>query len=115
MMRPTIDDAVVISGIAGRFPKSENVREFGKNLLSKKNLTSDNKNRMKPCFPGHPKRFGLVPNLEKFDGKAFAYPDALVAINDPQGRALLEHAYEAIVDAGISPESLRDSNTAVVT
>jgi fatty acid synthase, animal type len=113
-MVPISEDAVVISGIAGRFPMSVNVHEFGKNLLSKKNLTSDDKDRMKASFPGHPKRFGFVGNLEKFDGKAFSYPDALAAIADPQGRALLEHAYEAIIDAGISPESLRDSNTAVV-
>lgn len=32
---------------------------------------------------------------------------------DPQGRLLLECAYEAIMDAGIHPQSLRNTKTGV--
>lgn len=32
---------------------------------------------------------------------------------DPKGRILLEHAYEAIVDAGVNPQELRGTNTGV--
>ena len=32
---------------------------------------------------------------------------------DPMGRMLLEHTYEAIVDAGINPRHLRGSKTGV--
>lgn len=32
---------------------------------------------------------------------------------DPQGRALIETAYEAILDAGIHPQSLRETRTGV--
>lgn len=32
---------------------------------------------------------------------------------DPQIRVLLEHSYEAILDAGISPQSLHGSKTGV--
>lgn len=35
------DDDVVISGLAGVYPKSENAREFCKNLFAKKDLTSE--------------------------------------------------------------------------
>lgn len=33
---------------------------------------------------------------------------------DPQSRMILEHAYEAVIDAGVTPRSLRGSTTAVV-
>lgn len=32
---------------------------------------------------------------------------------DPLGRMLLEHAYEAIIDAGVNPRELRGTNTGV--
>jgi fatty acid synthase, animal type len=32
---------------------------------------------------------------------------------DPQCRMLLEHAYEAVLDAGINPKTLRGSRTGV--
>ena len=35
------DDDVVITGLAGVYPKSENAREFCKNLFAKKDLTSE--------------------------------------------------------------------------
>jgi fatty acid synthase, animal type len=34
-------------------------------------------------------------------------------IQDPQNRMLIEHAYEAILDAGVSPKSLRGTKTGV--
>lgn len=34
-------EEVVISGIAGVFPESDNVQHFGENLLAKKDLLSD--------------------------------------------------------------------------
>ena len=32
---------------------------------------------------------------------------------DPQCRLLLEHAYEAIIDSGVNPKSLKGSRTGV--
>lgn len=40
-------EEVVISGIAGAFPDSDNVQHFGENLLSKKDLISDDDRRWK--------------------------------------------------------------------
>ena len=40
-------EEVVISGIAGVFPDSDNVKHFGENLLSKKDLISDDDRRWK--------------------------------------------------------------------
>lgn len=38
-------DEIVISGIAGKFPNSENIKELQKNLLNKTNCISDSKIR----------------------------------------------------------------------
>lgn len=32
---------------------------------------------------------------------------------DPQGRQIIEAAYEAVLDAGLHPQSLRDTKTGV--
>lgn len=108
------EESVVITGISGRFPQSNNMREFASNLYNKVDMVGDKENRIKHNFPGQPKRFGLVRNLEKFDAQAFFVPAFVARCVDPQGRILLEHAYEAIYDAGISPKSLMGSNTAVI-
>lgn len=49
-------DDVVISGIAGVFPNSNNVRNFEENLRSKVDMTSDDDRRWapgNPCFYTH--------------------------------------------------------------
>lgn len=107
------EDSIVISGLAGRYPKSENVREFSENLYNKVDMIGDYNNRIQHFFPGHPRRFGFVPRLEKFDAQAFSIPPKLSGQIDPQGRVLLEHTIEAIYDAGISPNTLMGSNTGV--
>jgi fatty acid synthase len=56
---------------------------------------------------------GFMPNIEKFDGKFFGFPRKVFECMDPQSRLLLEHAYEAVMDAGMNPKSLLGSNTGV--
>jgi acyl transferase domain-containing protein len=48
-----------------------------------------------------PKYSGFMPNIEKFDAEFFGLPHIGVESMNPQGRYLLEHAYEAILDAGM--------------
>lgn len=105
---------VVISGISGRFPQSDNVEEFKKNLLNKVYLIGDPKNRVKFKFPGLPERCGLMNNIEKFDFQAFPRINTVIAnITDPQSRILTENVFEAIIDSGINPSTLYGSNTGV--
>ena len=94
------EDSIVISGIAGKFPQSDNVLEFSQNLYNKIYMVGDKQNRIKHNFPGQPKSFGLIRELEKFDAQAFYLPPFVARCVDPQGRILLEKAYEAIYDAG---------------
>jgi fatty acid synthase, animal type len=104
---------VVISGISGRFPRSRNLKEFTLNLRNKVDLIDDEETRWAHFNPEVPKRFGKIGGLEKFDASFFSYLDKHAASMDPQARILLEHSYEAILDAGVSPQSLVGSRTGV--
>lgn len=42
-----------------------------------------------------------MPNLDRFDNEFFGISEEDVMFIDPQERLLLEHTYEAIVDAGL--------------
>lgn len=106
-------DEIVISGMAGRFPKSDNVSEFAHNLYNKIDMTDEDETRWKHFLSEVPKRSGKIRNLEKFDASFFSILNKQANATDPQMRILLEHAYEAILDAGISPQSLVGSRTGV--
>lgn len=103
---------IVISGIAGRFPASNNVREYRDNLLNKVSMIGGDSQRWN--VPSDvAKNFGFMKNVDKFDPKPFNVHPASVDFVDPQGRIMLEHVYEALIDAGVSPESIRGTNTGV--
>jgi fatty acid synthase len=48
-----------------------------------------------------PKYNGFISRIEKFDADFFGYPPKVSNFMDPQSRMILEHAYEAILDAGV--------------
>lgn len=58
-----------------------------------------------------PKRKGVLKNLDKFDANFFGILQRQVQSMDPQGRVMLECAYEAILDAGLNPQELRNTRT----
>lgn len=104
---------IVISGISGRFPRSRNLNELATNLYSQVDLIDDDESRWKHFNPELPRRFGKISGLEKFDASFFSYLDKHAATMDPQARMLLEHSYEAILDAGVCPDSIIGSKTGV--
>lgn len=106
-------ETVVVSGISGRFPRSNNMREFAHNLYNKVDMVDESETRWKNYHPEVPKRTGKINNLEKFDASFFSIHKRLSNFTDPQARILLEHSYEAILDAGVSPQSLIGSRTGV--
>lgn len=112
-MEENCAEEIVVSGISGRFPKSNNVREFAENLYSKTDMVDDTETRWKHFHPDVPVRTGKIGNLEKFDASFFSIHHRLANSTDPQARILLEHSYEAILDAGISPQTLVGSRTGV--
>ncbi|XP_053692477.1 fatty acid synthase-like [Sabethes cyaneus] len=110
-----LDECVVISGISGRFPQSDNLHEFADGLYRKVDLVDDKETRWKHTMPEVPRRTGKINNLDKFDREFFGCDRSLCNTMDSQLRMLLEHTYEAIVDAGVNPETLRGSRTGVFT
>ena len=58
-------------------------------------------------------RMGKLKDIEKFDGLFFGIMDTMAETIDPQSRIILETTYEAIIDAGVNPQSLRGSQTGV--
>ncbi|GFY55991.1 fatty acid synthase [Trichonephila inaurata madagascariensis] len=98
---------IVISGISGRFPESDDVAEFSRNLYQKIDLVTESKKRWEPGLCGLPKRLGQLKDISKFDNEFFNVSEKQAHLSDPQGRMLLETTYEAIVDAGYDPDDLR--------
>ncbi|KAI1303585.1 Fatty acid synthase [Halotydeus destructor] len=102
---------VVISGASGRFPASNNMEEFKENLLNSVDMVTADDSRWPAGLWNLPTRNGKIPNIDKFDTQFFGIDKDEVAFIDPQERLMLETTYEAIVDAGMDPESLRGSST----
>ncbi|KAK0176607.1 hypothetical protein PV328_000726 [Microctonus aethiopoides] len=107
------NEDIVISGVAGRFPESDNVRHLQENLFNKLNLITDQKMRWSIQHPDIPKGTGKVNNIQKFDASFFDINSKQAHTMDPMSRMLLEHTYEAIIDAGINPRQLRGTRTGV--
>lgn len=106
-------DEIVISGVSGRFPNANNVKEFAEKLYNKIDCVDDDESRWKHVHPDIPKRSGKVRGIEKFDAAFFGYPSRHVLSLDPQMRFLLEHTFEALIDAGMCAKKIRGSNMGV--
>ena len=109
----TPGDEIVISGISGRYPNSDNIHEFAHNLYNKIDMVDDDERRWRHTNAEIPKRSGKINRLEKFDATFFGVHYKQAHTMDPQCRMLLEHAYEAVLDAGVNPRTLRGSRTGV--
>ncbi|XP_019551217.3 fatty acid synthase-like [Aedes albopictus] len=106
-------ESVVISGISGRFPRANNVREFARSLYEKQDLVDDLETRWQHTMQDVPRRTGKVGNMENFDADFFGIGRYERDAMDPQMRMTVEHVYEAVLDAGVNPQTIRGSRTGV--
>ncbi|GAB1865770.1 Fatty acid synthase [Camponotus japonicus] len=109
------EEEIVISGIAGRFPNSDNIKEFQDNLFNKMDLGSKDHQRWTNYIFEMPPRIGKINNIEKFDAEFFNISAIEAHTLDPGVRMLLENTYAAIIDAGVNPAELQGTRTAVIT
>ena len=107
-------EEVVITGISGRFPECANVVELKEKLMNKVDLITKNYSRWKLDHGEIPRDGGKVYGLSNFDAQFFGVHFKQAHTMDPLGRLLLEHTYEAIIDAGVNPRQLRGTNTGVI-
>ncbi|CAG2165166.1 unnamed protein product [Oppiella nova] len=109
-----MNEDIVISGIAGRFPESDNMDEYAKNLFDNIDMVTEDDRRWPiDLNSGIVGRSGKLKEIDKFDSVFFSTFGLLADAMDPQARILLETTYEAICDAGINPQTLRGSRTGV--
>lgn len=101
-----VEDEIVITGFSANFPQANNLKEFKENLYGGVDMVTEDESRWPRGFLGLPSRSGKIRDLTKCDVRFFdIHPD--VHWTDPQVRLLLERCYEAIVDAGYDPATLR--------
>ncbi|KAL6446818.1 hypothetical protein ACFW04_001326 [Cataglyphis niger] len=62
-----------------------------------------------------PVRIGKINNIQKFDSEFFNISTKEAHVLNPECRMLLEHTYEAIIDAGVNPAELQGTNTSVIS
>ncbi len=108
----SLDIAVI--GMAGRFPGAPNIEMFWRNLCdgveSIVHFSEQELERLGvgPSALRHPafvKAGALLQDIDLFDATFFGYAPSEAALIDPQQRIFLECAWEALEQAGHTPET----------
>ncbi|RXJ69417.1 hypothetical protein CS022_23870 [Veronia nyctiphanis] len=106
-------DEIAIVGVSGRYPQADNLEEFWQNLLSGRDCIEKRPLRRwdEPLPLDHEEMpetrwGGFINDVDKFDSLFFGISPREVAQLDPQERLFMEIAWEALEDAGYTPESL---------
>ncbi|MGB3463894.1 MAG: polyketide synthase, partial [Cyclobacteriaceae bacterium] len=105
---------IAIIGMSGRFPKSDTIDDFWKNLIAGKELirhyTDDDlvkagvdQNLLDN--PGYVKSSCMIDDPENFDYSFFGYTKEEAALMDPQLRVLHEQVWKSLEDSGYDPFS----------
>lgn len=91
----------------------DSIAEFWYKLINGIELSSVDDRRWPPGYLNLPHRAGKIRDISKFDHEFFGMSEHDANYTDAQMRIALETTYEAIVDAGINPTTLRGSKTAI--
>ncbi len=104
-------EEIGISGMACRFPGAPDLNSF-QSLLEDGKSGINLQNRFH-LSQGVPSEAGYIENLDQFDPSLFGISSAEAAAMDPQQRILLQVVVQAIDDAGLKLEDLKNTNTGV--
>ncbi|MFD9561266.1 SDR family NAD(P)-dependent oxidoreductase [Streptomyces sp. NPDC059994] len=99
---------IAIVGIAGRYPKAADVAEFWENLKAGRDCIGEVPGSRWPqdARAGLSRWGGFVDDVDSFDAAFFGIPADEAAQLDPQERLFLEVCWEAVEDAGYTPDAL---------
>ncbi|KAH7948759.1 hypothetical protein HPB49_002004 [Dermacentor silvarum] len=107
------DEDVVITGFSAYFPQADHLAEFKEKLYAGVDLVTEDETRWPRGLLGLPERSGKIRDLSQFDAQFFGVHPKQAHVMDPQLRLFLETSYEAIVDAGYDPATLRGRKVGV--
>ena len=100
---------IAVIGMAGRFPGAKNLEQFWQNLcdgvesikfFTDEELLAKGVNAGTLDDPNYVKAEALLDDIEMFDASFFDFTPREASLIDPQHRLFLEHAWEALEDAG---------------
>ena len=106
---PVDDNDIVAVGMACRFPQSEGLDAYWKNLMDTESCLSTT-NRW---GSGHEHRGGFLEDISLFDAAFFRISPNEARSMDPQQRLLLEVTQHAIEDTHVPLSVLREQNCGV--
>src|SRR5215475_14516268 len=104
---------VAVIGMAGRFPKAATLDEFWRNLrdgvegvsfFSDAELEAAGVAAAALADPAYVKAAAVLDDIEMFDAAFFGFTPREAEIMDPQQRLFLEHAWQALENAGYDAE-----------
>lgn len=107
-------EGVAIIGMAGRFPGSEDLSRFWRNLcagvesisfFTDEELIAAGISPSNVAQPSYVKAAPVLDDIDKFDAAFFGINPREAAVMDPQQRLFLECAWAALEDAGYDSES----------
>uniref|UniRef100_A0A0K0DSY1 Fatty acid synthase n=1 Tax=Strongyloides stercoralis TaxID=6248 RepID=A0A0K0DSY1_STRER len=104
---------IVISGISGRFPESDNINELAKHMYSQKTFTTTTNDIWDYTFNDKIPIKGQLKNYDTFDSSYFEITKNRGKAFNNELRFLCECVGESIIDAGLKIEDLYHSNTGV--
>ncbi len=115
---------IAIVGIGCRFPGATDPSSFWDLLANDRDTVGevpperwdlDRYYTPEPARPGrmYVRSAGIVPNIDMFDSKFFGFTSEEARLTDPQHRLLMEVTWEALDDAGIQAEALRNTRAGV--
>ena len=119
-------EPVAIVGMACRFPGAPDISSFWRLLESGGNsvldgLPDSGPNRLEELFEdpanvqGACRYCAYVDDIDRFDAGFFRISPVEAELLDPQQRMMLETSWQALEDAGMDPDRLRESLTGVYT
>jgi acyl transferase domain-containing protein len=104
--------AVSVIGIGCRFPGGIcGAEDLWKFLAEGRSAIGPSPARLRTEIPNA--RGGYIDDLEYFDHEFFGVSKAEALCMDPQQRVFAESVHEALLDAGIDPQTLKGTTTGV--
>jgi acyl transferase domain-containing protein/acyl-CoA synthetase (AMP-forming)/AMP-acid ligase II/acyl carrier protein len=105
---PAEEDAIVVVGMACRFPGASHLAAYWELLTEGRSGISTRRRE-----DGSLRHGGFIPGVQEFDNEFFSIIKREAACMDPQQRIALQVAWQALEDAGIKPADIAGSDTGV--